>query len=300
MIHQRPILMVVHCSLTNTKVLCGIHYLPLTVYDRSILTNNSPMKNTSTLFEPIDHNSVSDAVIAQIERLIVSGVLKEGRKLPPEREMAQLLDVSRPKLREALKKLEERELIQVLHGDGTFVAPLIGKALSPALIELYSRHTDAFLDYLEYRREQEAFAAKLAADRATKADLDIINGLLDEMSLALKAENHDQEMELDIKFHAAVVDASHNSTLIHMMGSIYELTRNGVFYNRNYLRSIENADESVMSQHRAIGEAICDRDPAAATLAAQQHMDFVGHSFTVFENKTRREKFAEKRKSLST
>ncbi|MCP5087591.1 MAG: FadR family transcriptional regulator, partial [Rhodobacteraceae bacterium] len=61
------------------------------------------MESSKILFEPIDHDSVVDAVVSQIESMIVSGVLKEGRKLPSEREMAELMDVSRPKLREALK-----------------------------------------------------------------------------------------------------------------------------------------------------------------------------------------------------
>ena len=124
----------------------------------------------TTIFEPIGHESLADAVVAQVEDLISSGILKQGRKLPSERDLAEMLRVSRPKLREALQVLEERGLVSTRHGEGTFVSPLTGQAMLPALLALYGRHEPAFFDYLEYRREQEGFAARLAARRATKAD----------------------------------------------------------------------------------------------------------------------------------
>ena len=69
------------------------------------------------VFNPIGHTSVVDSIVEQIETLILSGVLRDGARLPSERLLAEQMDVSRPKVREALKKLEERELIVVHHGD---------------------------------------------------------------------------------------------------------------------------------------------------------------------------------------
>jgi len=258
------------------------------------------MSTNRSIFDPIEHESVADAVTAQVEQLIVTGVLKQGQKLPSERELAEMLDVSRPKLREALKRLEQRDLIRVQHGGGTYIAPLIGSAMSPALIDLYARHTDAFYDYLEYRREQEAFAARLAAERATPADLDIIKSIINNMEEAFNSDNEELEKKFDIDFHTAVVDASHNSTLVHMMGSVFELTRQGVFYNRSYLRSIDGTGKALLEQHREIGNAIVARDPAAATEAAISHLNFVEQTFIAGQKQTRREKQAEKRHYLST
>ena len=113
------------------------------------------------IFEPIDHESVVDTVVGKVETMIVDGVLKSGARLPSEREMADAFGVSRPKLREALQTLEARGLVHVRHGDGTYIAELTGRAMSPAMLALYSRHGEAFHDYLEYRREQEAFATAL-------------------------------------------------------------------------------------------------------------------------------------------
>lgn len=253
------------------------------------------MDNIKHLFEPIEHESVADEVIDQIENLIISGVLKEGRKLPSEREMAELFGVSRPKLREALKRLEDEKLIETHHGDGSFVAPLIGKALSPALMDLYSRHPVAFFDYLEYRREQESFAARLAAERATSADKEILRRLLDKMIAAHKSSDTEASKAADIDFHSAVVDASHNATLSHMMSSVYDLTKRGLFYNRTFLRTIDGTGEALLKQHLAIGEAIIEGDSEKAANAAREHMNFVEESFRAGDTIGKREKFAKKR-----
>ena len=222
------------------------------------------MESLASVFEPIDHESVADEVVDQIEQLIISGVLKEGQKLPSEREMAELLNVSRPKLREALKRLEEEQLLEIHHGGGSYIAPLIGKALSPALMNLYSRHPVAFFDYLEYRLEQESFAARLAAERATDADRKILQDIMDLMVEAHAAGDLELSKKADIDFHSAIVDASHNATLTHMMSSIYELTMRGVFYNRTYLRTIDGTGQKLLEQHLAIGDAIIKGEPEVA------------------------------------
>ncbi len=256
------------------------------------------MDKTRAIFEPVAHDSVADAVIHQIETMIVNGILKEGTRLPSEREMSDLLEVSRPKLREALKHLEECGLLQVRHGEGSFVAKLTGTAMTPAFLDLYARHPVAFYDYLEYRREQEGFAARLAAGRATETDKDIIRQILDQMDKAHEAGDVEGEKQADIRFHTAIVDASNNSTLIHMMASIYDLTRRGVFYNRSYLRSIDKAGDRLLEQHHEIANAIFDGDPEAAESAARRHIDFVEMSFRASEQRELRERAAKKRKIL--
>jgi len=77
-------------------------------------------------FERVGHESIAEAAVAQIEDLIASGILSQGRKLPSERELAETLAISRPKLREALQLLEERGLVTTRHGEGTFVSALTG------------------------------------------------------------------------------------------------------------------------------------------------------------------------------
>lgn len=256
------------------------------------------METAKAIFDPIDHDSVADAVVHQIEAMIVNGILKEEMRLPSEREMAELLEVSRPKLREALKKLEEHGLLIVRHGEGSFVAKLTGTAMTPAFLDLYSRHPEAFYDYLEYRREQESFAARLAATRATETDKEIIRKILARMDAAHEAGDQEASKEADMRLHTAIVDASHNSTLIHMMGSVYELTRRGIFYNRNFLRSIDTAGDELLKQHHDLVDAVCAGDPVAAETAAKAHLDFVERAFRQGSENERRMRMSEKRRIL--
>ncbi len=255
--------------------------------------------NTKAIFEPVGHESLADAVVAQIEDLIASGILKQGRKLPSERDLAEMLRVSRPKLREALAVLEERGLVTTQHGEGTFVAALTGQAMLPALLALYERHEPAFFDHLEYRREQEGFAARLAARRSTKADKERIAEILDENVRAWEANDAKASREADFALHAAIVDASQNATLIHMMASIYELTKRGVFYNRSFLKSIDGSGKQLLDQHLTLGQAVIDGDEKRAEQAALDHIDFVERSFRTGIEQQRREVMAEKRRLLS-
>ena len=251
------------------------------------------------LFDPVGHESLADAVVAQIEDLIASGVLKQGRQLPSERELAETLRVSRPKLREALHILEERGLVMIKHGEGSFVAPLTGQAMLPALLDLYGRHEPAFFDYLEYRREQEGFAARLAARRATRADKERISEILTEIERAWKANDAKASREADFALHSAIVDASQNATLIHMMASIFDLTQQSVFYNRDFLKTLDGTGKKLLEQHLELGQAVIDGDETRAEKAALDHIDFVEQSFRQGLEQQRREAMAEKRRLMA-
>ncbi|MCP9484022.1 FadR family transcriptional regulator [Shimia sp. CNT1-13L.2] len=253
----------------------------------------------SSPFDPVGHESLAVAVVDQIESMIVDGILKEGRKLPSERDLAEALGVSRPKLREALQILEERGLVHVRHGEGTYIAALSGRAMSPALLALYTRHGRAFYDYLEYRREQEAFASRLAAERATQSDKERLSDILQTLQKAWEEEDAETSQEADLALHVAVVDASQNTTLIHMMASIYDLTRQGLFYNRKYLRTMDGTGEKLLDQHRQIVEAILSGDPDRAERAARAHLDFVEQCFRLGQEQAERETRAAKRRKLS-
>jgi len=265
--------------------------------DVAIAQPGDPMPK-ATILDQIEQDSVSDAVIAQIEGVIIAGVLKSGQKLPSERELAEQTTVSRPKIRAAIQTLEARGLLVVKHGEGTFVASLTGTALSPALIDLFARRPEAFGDYLEFRREVEGFAAFMAAQRATTEDLAIISDILDQMADASAAADAARELQLDVRFHGAIVDATHNTMLVHTMASIYELLARGVFLGRNmgYLDTTRRA--VLLEQHRAIGTAILNRDAQAAAAAAEEHINFVEMSYREANSLARRTDIARKRRSM--
>ena len=227
------------------------------------------------MFSKIQHERTADNVVRQIEALILEGVLRPGERLPPERELAIRLDVSRPILRDALKQLEARHLIWTRHGEGTFVADVIGTVFQEPMVGLVRRHERAIYDYLEFRRDLESQAAAYAAERATEADRAILGQIFAEMLAAHGDEDPEEETRLDIEFHMAVIEAAHNIVLMHMMRSCYRLLAEGVFYNRGQLYSNPAWRDALLEQHRAVHDSIQGRQPERARQAAAAHVGFI-------------------------
>ena len=227
------------------------------------------------LFTRIRHSRTANEVIDQIEQLLLDGVLRDGERLPGERELAQRFDVSRPILREALKELENRGLLISHHGGGTFVADMIGQVFSKPVIELIGRHERATLDYLDYRRELEGLTAELAAKRATDADREILTRIIADMREAHDSGNFDDELTADVELHNSIGECAHNIVLLHTLRACYRLLSQGIFYHRNLVFAVPGARDKLLAQHEAIVDAILKQDPTAARNAAQAHIDFV-------------------------
>jgi GntR family transcriptional repressor for pyruvate dehydrogenase complex len=230
------------------------------------------------LFSGVSHSRTADEVVQQIELLILDGVLRDGDRLPGERELAQSLEVSRPILRDALKELENRGLLVSHHGGGTFVADIIGQVFSKPIIDLISRHARATRDYLEYRRELEGLTAELAAQRATETDKALLTRIIDDMRRAHEDLDPEAELAADVDFHNAVGEAAHNIILLHTMRACYRLLSEGIFFNRKAVFSLPNARERLLEQHVAIHDAVLSGDPQKAKAAAEAHIDFVMRS----------------------
>lgn len=227
------------------------------------------------MFEKVVHHKTSDAVVQQIEELILGGVLRPGDRLPPERDLASDVDVSRPVLRDALKLLEQRGLVTARQGGGTYIADVIGPIFSEPIVKLIERHPGATADYLEFRRDIEALTASHAANRATDADRAILSDIIARMQVAYDAEDTEREAVLDADFHHAVGEAAHNVILLHTLRSCYRLLENGVFFNRQRLYHHPTARTTVLDQHKAIAERILAGDPDGARAASERHIDFV-------------------------
>ena len=226
-------------------------------------------------FEPIRAQKLSDAVARQIEQLILRGILKPGERLPGERELSRKLDVSRPSLRKALSNLQERGLLEARQGAGVFVAEVLGSAFSPALIDLFSRHEEAVFDYLSFRRDLEGLAAERAARLGSESDLALIGHVFARMEEAHERRASEEEALLDARFHMAIIEASNNVVMLHMMRSMFDLLRQGVFYNRRQMFGQNTTRAALLDQHRAINSAIRARDPGAARAAVEAHMDYI-------------------------
>ncbi|WP_106745118.1 FadR/GntR family transcriptional regulator [Yoonia maritima] len=246
-------------------------------------------------FEPVQQEKLSHGVIRQIEGLILRGILRPGERLPSERELSERMGVSRPSLREALADLQERGLLSSRAGAGVYVADVLGSAFAPALVTLFATHVEAVFDYIAFRRDMEGLAAERAARLASDTDLALINTIFQKMEAAHEKRNPADEAYLDADFHLSIIEASHNIIMLHMMRSMYELLREGVFYNRSIMFKQRTTRDTLLDQHRAINDALQARDPAGARAAVEAHLNFVEASLSDQQKSDRNETFAQKR-----
>jgi GntR family transcriptional repressor for pyruvate dehydrogenase complex len=215
---------------------------------------------------------LADIIAQRIQTMILEGVLRPGERLTPERELAEKLGVSRPSLRAALTRLEQKGLL-VTTKSGTVVARFLGPLVDP-LAELLADDERTAADYFEFRRCIEAHAAGLAARRATEPDRAAIRACLAQMQAAHGAEDPTAEADCDAELHGLVYEAAHNVLLLHIMRVLGDLMRRGIFYNREQLYRRSGVRPVLLDQHLAIGAAVLASDARAAEQAAGGHIAF--------------------------
>ncbi len=246
-------------------------------------------------FQKVQSEKLSHAVVRQIELLILRGILRPGERLPSERELSEKLGVSRPSLREAVAELQEAGLLETKAGAGIFVAEVLGSAFSPALVSLFSTHDEAVFDYIGFRRDLEGLASERAATYGSDTDLKVVQTIFDKMEAAHSKRNPADEAALDAEFHLSIIEASHNLIMLHLMRSMYQLLREGVFYNRQVMFKQRTTRDQLLNQHRAINDALQARDPAAARAAIEAHLDYVEEAMTAQRRADRNEAIARQR-----
>ena len=246
-------------------------------------------------FQKVTPEKLSGAVTRQIEQLILRGILRPGERLPSERDLAEKLGVSRPSLREAVAELQDKGLVASRAGAGIFVADVLGNAFSPALTRLFADHSEAVFDYVAFRRDLEGLAAERAARLASDTDLKVIAAIHDKMLNAHAQNDPDREARLDAEFHMAIIEASHNVIMLHMMRSMFQLLRDGVFYNRQVIFRQADTRDVLLKQHSAINSAIQARDPEAARRAVENHLNYVKAALADLDRSERNEEIARQR-----
>jgi DNA-binding FadR family transcriptional regulator len=208
-------------------------------------------------------------IAAQLEAEVLGGGLEPGTKLPSERELALRLGVSRPLVREALRSLVERGLVEVSPGRGAFVrAVSTAEAVRP-LGSHYLRQKITPRHVIEVRMIIEPAAAQLAAQRATDREIEALGRALEEIDSAGSVL---ERARWDITFHTLVARMSHNPVIESTFESIATL----VF--ELMLRSLSDSKVVAVSApfHHALYEAIRDRDPDRAYEAMREHHESGG------------------------
>lgn len=203
--------------------------------------------------------------MASLADRIMDGQLPAGAKLPSERELAQASRLSRPIVREVLRGLQERGLVEIHPGRGSYVTSPGSITVSQSLNSFARMDAVTPKDLIEARAVLERRTAELAATRATPADAQKLRELADAFD---RAEGPIERARVDLAFHAMVAKAAHNPVLETMFGAVATL----VFLLQ--LRSL--SDPSVVAAgaplHRVVLQAIEAHDPGAAGEAMSAHV----------------------------
>ncbi len=226
----------------------------------------STLPLVATLVRP---ETLANRVQAELQRLIIDSQLGVGDRLPTERDLAEQFGVSRTVVREAVRALAAKGLIEVTAGRGAMV-----RAPSPEWaaesIGLLMRHSSSGLDYdkvIEVRRMLEVQIAALAASRRTKADLDDLDAILE--GAANYVEDADAFITFDVAFHAALARATHNELFSALLDSLSPVM---VEVRRLGLR-VPGTPQRALDHHRSVLDAVRARQVRIARVAMDRHMD---------------------------
>jgi len=215
---------------------------------------------------PIARPRLYEQVVSQIEAWIAENGLEVGDRLPPERELAAKLGVSRATVSQALVAMEVVGIVSVRHGDGVV---LIETAGATKVVNALRRHAQQLPEIIEARDALETKLAALAAERRTESDLAAMDEALALMERDIASGG--RGVEADERFHAGVTAAGHSPLLAKLMIEISDLIR------ETRIASLAQPDRPANSLrgHWRIADAIRARDAGAAALAMQQHVAMV-------------------------
>src|SRR5207253_9978303 len=202
----------------------------------------------------IKKTRIHEEVVTQIHDLIREGRLKAGDQLPSERELADTFQVSRASVREALRALETHGLIISRTGMGNFIADLPVESLVAPLAKLLIEGKTALADIFELRKLIEPHIAALAAERATKKDIERMKGILEKQREAVN--RGETGVEADAQLHFAISQATQNQALEKLVSGLMEI----LSHSRE--ESLQTADRrrASIESHRKIVSAIEQHD----------------------------------------
>jgi DNA-binding FadR family transcriptional regulator len=237
------------------------------------------------MYVPVRTHRSFQGIVAQIESLITNGMLEMGARLPSERELAEQFRVSRVVVREALRDLQARGIVEVRQGSGAYVQMIPSEALTRSLTLLLKLEKPAFLDLMIARRALELTATPLACEHATARQIQSLRDCLSEMNVVARQGLHLEENfyeygHMDLRLHTLITEASQNSILVTLVSAVLPLVMAGrfevvkrlgsfdQFLSRSALRELH-----VHTEHIEIVQAIANREGLAATDLMQAHID---------------------------
>lgn len=209
------------------------------------------MPKSTVIGHPILRSRLHESIVTYFQKQIMSGTIAPGAKLPPERELADTLQVNRSTLREAFCKLENLELIEIRHGDGVYVKDYRDSRnldLINTAIKL-DETSDTLLGIMEARLEIVPIVAAKAAQRRSNAELEELKKVIEDHDLPLA--------ERDTMVHRIIALASHNLAYIIAFNFFSQLLRE----SSELYFSGDDRGEHTEEFHRQLYEAIRDQKP---------------------------------------
>ena len=217
-------------------------------------------------FQSIEPRRLYRQIADQIRGLIKGGEYRAGARLPPERDLARQLGVSRPSVREALIALEVEGLVEVRIGSGIYV-----RAHEPTAGAKAPEATAGPFELLRARYVIESECAALAAKSAKRAQLNAIEDALDEMDREMDAGR--QPLPSDRLFHLRIAEATGNGALVHVIKLLWDERTGELFTRLEHHYDTPDLWRSAMNEHRVVLKSIAAHDPDAARAAMQRHMN---------------------------
>ncbi|RII30190.1 MAG: FadR family transcriptional regulator [Geobacter sp.] len=225
------------------------------------------------MFKAVKQNRAYQDVVEQIQEAIISGSLKPGSQLPAERELKEQFGISRGTLREALRVLEQKGLIEIRTGvsGGSIIREVNSEQLSENLGFLIRNRTVSLHDLAEFREAMEGSVAALAAQRAGEEDLALLGKLVTEAEGYLKEgrKGWDNFIRTDEKVHMALARISGNQLFISVLESVYF---NIHTYYENYLSRDKQLLQENFNDLREIVGAVATGNAENARELAQGHV----------------------------
>lgn len=222
-----------------------------------------------TRFSVISRSTLPEEIANRLLTQIKEQELRPGDKLPAERNLARMMNVSRPVVREALRALAIMRVVDIRQGDGTYITSLEPRQLISHLDLVFSKDGVALVQLLEARRIVEVGNVRLAALRVTEAEIGDLEALV--ASLADCIDDPERFGDLDIALHTAVCAAAGNFLLLQFMNIVSTLGR----VSRQRTGGSPHVRAAALRDHRRLLEALRAHDPDAAERAMLEHLDHV-------------------------
>ena len=224
------------------------------------------------MFKPVKKTRVYEEIVVKVKHMIEKDRLHSGDQLPSERELAEVFNVSRSSVREALRSLETQGYLESRQGDGTYIARQPVESLVSPLATVIFTEKDGQMELFEMRRLIEPQLAFLAAERATPEEIVMLGKALELQEEAFaKGESG---TEVDKTFHYILAKAAKNKVILRIIDNIMDLLAE----SRDKYLQVQGRSEKSLARHREVLEAIRSGDKELAARVMVNHLEDIESS----------------------